>query len=192
MTNIVNAIGTRLALALMLALAITLLAACGGDDADNSAAGADDGQVQADGDDHADDADDHAAGGEMLAAEADVVLDLELNDFAFAPAQLTIEAGKVVQFDVENTGFLHDFTIEEIDADLSMNMPETGDHVGMEGMNPDMHFAFTEPGHGVVQVRVHEPGTYAFYCSVPGHRELGMEGTLIVEAADTAARPAGD
>ena len=26
-----------------------------------------------------------------------------------------------------------------------------------------------------------KPGTYHFYCTVPGHREAGMEGTLIVK-----------
>jgi uncharacterized cupredoxin-like copper-binding protein len=26
-----------------------------------------------------------------------------------------------------------------------------------------------------------KPGTYKFYCSVPGHRQAGMEGTLEVK-----------
>ena len=37
-------------------------------------------------------------------------------------------------------------------------------------------------GGGVSKVTVDlKPGEYAFYCSVPGHREGGMEGKLTVK-----------
>lgn len=35
------------------------------------------------------------------------------------------------------------------------------------------------------------PGEYRFYCSVPGHEAAGMVGTLVVQAGDAAAAPAG-
>ena len=54
---------------------------------------------------------------------------------------------------------LHDFTIDDIDVHVAADGGETA-----------------EGG-----LRADEPGEYTFYCTVAGHREAGMEGTLVVE-----------
>ena len=173
--------------AILLAVILTL-AGCGGDDAGPGEAATTDGEAQHDQGDHDDDDghhedeadhedDGHDEDGRELATEADLVIDMEMNDFAYLPAQLTIRAGEVVLFNVENTANnIHDFSIDKIDADLHIvALPGTGEHAHMQGPMPDLHFAFTEPGKGAIQVRIHEPGEYVYYCTVPGHRELGME-----------------
>jgi uncharacterized cupredoxin-like copper-binding protein len=33
----------------------------------------------------------------------------------------------------------------------------------------------------VQRLRIDEPGTYTFFCTLPGHRDGGMEGTLVVK-----------
>lgn len=48
-----------------------------------------------------------------------------------------------------------------------------------------------DPGNSVpVTVALDKAGTYEYYCSVPGHKEGGMVGTLVVRGGD--AGPAGE
>jgi uncharacterized cupredoxin-like copper-binding protein len=78
----------------------------------------------------------------------------------FDKTTLTAPAGRVMIELTNESGVLHDVVIS------GGSLKETSKRI-------------TE---GSTSVRAEVgPGTYAFYCSVPGHREAGMEGTLTVE-----------
>jgi plastocyanin len=78
----------------------------------------------------------------------------------FEPSEFAVPAG---DFTVTFTSadIPHDFTLEGPDGDVRL----------------DAGAGQTESGGFAVD----EPGEYTFYCSVPGHRSGGMEGTLTVE-----------
>lgn len=79
--------------------------------------------------------------------------------FAFEPEEITIEAGEDVAIVLTSDDILHDFVIDEL----------------------DLRIKATKSSSGEGGLRVDEAGTYTFYCSIPGHRNAGMEGTLVVE-----------
>lgn len=85
---------------------------------------------------------------------------VDATSFEFDPDEITVTAGEDIAIALTAEDILHDFTIDELDAHVSADKGETA-----------------EGG-----LRADEPGRYTYYCSVAGHREAGMEGTLIVEA----------
>jgi plastocyanin len=79
----------------------------------------------------------------------------------FEPSQLTAQPGQIQVELTAEEAVNHTFVVEEADGDVEVaSAPADG---------TDM---------GTVQL---ESGEYTFYCSVPGHREAGMEGTLTVQ-----------
>jgi len=48
---------------------------------------------------------------------------------------------------------------------------------------PKLHVAAGTGGNGTLTFTPSKPGTYAFYCTVAGHKEAGMVGTLTVIAS---------
>ncbi len=95
-----------------------------------------------------------AAEGPSVSATA---LRVEAKNTAFSPRALTASAGVVVLRFANRDLFWHTLTVDELSVDLKV--PVGGERT----------ISFNA-----------RPGTYPFYCGVPGHREAGMEGTLTV------------
>ena len=98
-----------------------------------------------------------AGGGETVTFEAD-----PSGQLAYVETDVTAKAGNdTIEFDnPSSTG--HDVVIED----------ESGGEVAKTEVITDSTTTTTADL---------QAGTYTFYCSVPGHREAGMEGTLTVK-----------
>ena len=83
------------------------------------------------------------------------------------------------------TGLAYQYTAAEAPAGQvtieSKNDESIGHNIAVEGNGVDEKGQVVQGG-GVSKVQVTlKPGAYTFYCSVPGHREGGMEGKLTVK-----------
>jgi uncharacterized cupredoxin-like copper-binding protein len=88
--------------------------------------------------------------------------------------QLAADAGGALKFDQEALEAPAGMIMIELTNDASI--PHD---VAIEGNGVDEKSDTVTGGDTTLMVDL-EPGTYTFYCSVPGHREGGMEGTLTV------------
>jgi plastocyanin len=87
------------------------------------------------------------------------VIKVDATSYSFHPERITIRAGENVAIALHSDDIFHDFVVDRV----------VGHVVGVDGDN-------TAKGG----LRINRPGTYTFYCSVPGHRSAGMEGTIVV------------
>jgi plastocyanin len=151
----------KVAALLVLALASAALVACGGGNSTtttSTSTGGEAGGGAAAGGGGAEAGGGNAAGGgSVVALEAD-----PNGQLAYTTDQASAKAGQVtVEF--ENPQALsHDVAIEG----------SSGTTVGKTELVAE--------GSAVATVNL-KPGTYHYYCTVPGHREAGMEGTLTVK-----------
>jgi uncharacterized cupredoxin-like copper-binding protein len=103
-------------------------------------------------------------------------LTLVMRDISFDQTELTIAAGQQVELALVNEGVLeHDISIDEIPVEYSVSGDAT------DGGDWDLHASLQPGTNGGITMTVSEAGTYTYYCSIVGHREAGMEGTLTVE-----------
>lgn len=145
--------------------AVGFVAGCGDDDPVSDAT-----EAAADATDAAGDAADDAAdaAGDAVDDAGDAVTDSTTVEvpvadegLAYAVTEIEAAAGEITLTSVNDQSVPHNIAIETPDGDV-------------EGA------VVTDGGTSEITVTL-EPGTYEYYCSVPGHREAGMVGTLTVE-----------
>jgi plastocyanin len=145
----------KLTALLVLALASVALVACGGSDSSTTTSGGE----EANGGAAAESGKESGGegGGSTVSFEAD-----PSGELAYSTTEASAKAGKVT-VDFKNPQSLtHDVAIED----------SSGKEVGKTELI----------GEGETSTSVNlKPGTYTYYCTVPGHREAGMEGTLTVK-----------
>jgi uncharacterized cupredoxin-like copper-binding protein len=105
-------------------------------------------------------------------------------DIEFDPQTIEVAAGQRVELELRNEGVLeHDFSIMHIHAeDVDEHSHASDTHAGHMAVaeEPDLHVVATGGETGSLRFTPMEAGTYEFYCAVPGHKEAGMTGTLVV------------
>jgi uncharacterized cupredoxin-like copper-binding protein len=65
-------------------------------------------------------------------------------------------------------------TMMEEDMDMGHDMSHMSDM-------PDIHVAASQDASNMIEFIPSAPGEYEFYCTVSGHKEVGMMGTLVVK-----------
>ena len=116
-----------------------------------------------------------------------VALTLIATDIAYDAQRVEAVAGQPLRLTLDNQGVLeHDFSIMEVPLAGAVTMTEHSGEMASHDMShmdeePAVHVAAPTGGHSTIEFIPSTPGEYAYYCTVPGHREAGMEGVLVVK-----------
>jgi plastocyanin len=143
----------KVAALLLVALASLALVACGGDD-DGDTSAAPPAETTAES---------TTGGGSEGGASVVAIEAAEGTDLAYNEQEVTAKAGDVSIEFTNPQSLSHDVVVEDA----------SGKELGRTELIADDKTTTTIAGL--------KPGKDTFYCSVPGHREAGMEGTLTVE-----------
>lgn len=109
---------------------------------------------------------------------------IEAKEFAFSPGNVEVTAGQPVKLTLQNTGALeHDFSILAIPMEGEAEASGSSDHnMGHVAEEPELHVAAAANQNATLEFTPTKPGTYEYWCTVSGHKEAGMIGTLVVKA----------
>ena len=98
----------------------------------------------------------------------------------FLPSDLKVRKGEQIRFRLRNDGVLdHEFVIGTVEENLK-HMREMERNPDMEHDDPNAR-RLKPKATGEIVWQFTRAGTFDFSCLIPGHRQAGMFGTIVVE-----------
>ncbi|GIL16147.1 MAG: hypothetical protein BroJett039_13200 [Chloroflexota bacterium] len=105
-----------------------------------------------------------------------LALNMEAGDYFFKPDAFDSNSGQIVRLTINNSGSVeHNFTLAGVTKDKSAE-PWKDPNITSEVV---AHALAGSTGKG--NFTAPAPGEYVFFCSIPGHAELGMHGTVVIK-----------
>ena len=111
-------------------------------------------------------------------APANGALTIRAFEWGYEPETIVLRQGEEVRIVLDNDGeILHNLKIDGLEAEL-IESRSTGPLTGDE----NQLFVGADDGQqGTLVFVPQQSGEFTYYCTLQRHRQLGMEGTLIVE-----------
>src|SRR3989344_8405243 len=92
-------------------------------------------------------------------AKSGEVVQMKAFSMGFNPSVIKAKSGGYLDINITNTDIIHTFDIDELGVQINLNGGESKK----------------------IRINAIKPGKYEYYCNIPGHREAGMKGWLIIE-----------
>jgi plastocyanin len=153
----------KVAALLVLALAALTLVACGGSDSSSESTSSAETTAESTGGESEGAGAGAGSGGAGSGSSVVKIEAAEGTELAYATKAATAKAGQVSIEFTNPQSLSHDVAVED----------SSGKELGKTEL--------VAGGSTTATIGNLKPGEYTFFCTVPGHREAGMEGTLTVE-----------
>ena len=113
----------------------------------------------------------------MAHAEQRAVIRVEMREFAFRPSTIRIAARRPVRLVLSNRGEI----AHQFDAPLLRRLPAVVSDGVVRVETGGLDLVRLQPGGtATIDLYLRTPGRFSFACTIEGHREAGMVGTLDV------------
>lgn len=104
-------------------------------------------------------------------------LSINTTKYSYTPSNVTIRKGQLVILTLKNTDTIeHDIEIRNFPYEIQ----NTVEHMNHSSSNLDLHIHAPANSEKTLKFTPIKSGFYEFFCSLPGHKEKGMVGRLII------------